>query len=119
MNTELTPPPATEPPVTDAPTTGASGTTETSTADITAPLPAPRIRVAAIVWGLVFAAAATVGIWLLADDRRRDDAADWMTSLTPSAAFAAVLLSIGVLVLVTGATGLLRHAQRRSSESSL
>lgn len=83
------------------------------------PIAAPRLRLAAIVWGLVFSASAIVGIWLLGDDRRRDEAADWMTSLTPSGAVAAMLLTIGVLVLVTGAAGLLRHAQRRSSESTL
>ena len=86
------------------------------TTDMT-PLAAPRVRIAAIVWGLVFAATSLAGIWLLSDGRRRDDAADWVTSLTPNSAVAVLLLTIGVLVLVTGAAGLLRHAQRRSDVS--
>lgn len=74
---------------------------------------APRTRGAAIVWGLLFAAIAGFGIWTLSDDARREGAADWMTTLTPNTVVSLVLLAIGVLILVGGAVGLIRHAQHR------
>jgi hypothetical protein len=73
----------------------------------------PRTRGAAIVWGLLFAAIAAFGIWTLSDDDRREGTADWITTLTPNTVFSLVLLTIGVLILVGGAVGLIRHAQRR------
>lgn len=76
---------------------------------------APRVRGAAIIWGLLFAAIAFAGIWMLTDDERRSATADAITTLTPGTATAVVLLAVGVLVLVTGAVGLIRHAQRRSA----
>lgn len=75
----------------------------------------PRTRGAAIVWGLLFAAIAAFGIWTLTDDDRRAGAAGWITTLTPNTVYSLVLLTIGVLVLVTGAVGLIRHAQRRTA----
>jgi heme/copper-type cytochrome/quinol oxidase subunit 3 len=75
----------------------------------------PRTRGAAIVWGLLFAAIAAFGIWTLTDDGRRESTADWITTLTPNTVYSLVLLTIGVLVLVGGAVGLIRHAQRRAA----
>ena len=73
----------------------------------------PRTRGAAIVWGLLFAAIAAFGIWTLTNDDRRAGTADWITTLTPNTVYSLVLLAIGVLILVGGAVGLIRHAQRR------
>jgi multisubunit Na+/H+ antiporter MnhG subunit len=75
----------------------------------------PRIRWASIIWGLVFTAAASLGIWIFSDDARRDDLTAWTTSLTPNVIGSIVLLVIGGLVLVLGAIGLIRRAQRRSA----
>jgi len=76
----------------------------------------PRTRWAAVIWGAFFAAVAAIGLWLLADPVRRAAVTDGVTSLTPGTVVAAALLSIGVLVLVAGATGLIRRAQRRFAE---
>lgn len=76
---------------------------------------APRTRGAAIVWGLLFAAIAAFGIWTLTDDDRRESTAGWITTLTPNTVYSLVLLTIGVLILVSGAIGLIRHAQRRAA----
>lgn len=73
----------------------------------------PRTRGAAIVWGLLFAAIAAFGIWTLTNDDRRAGTADWITTLTPNTVYSLVLLAIGVLILVGGAVGLIRHTQRR------
>ncbi|WP_334150685.1 hypothetical protein [Microbacterium sp.] len=135
MSTEMTPP--------AAPADETTPITETSSSDDSAPsdaaesLPAPpaplaapaastsvaaepaapRVRGAAIIWGLLFAAIAFAGIWTLTGDDRRSAAADAITTLTPGTAVALGLLALGVLVLVTGAVGLIRHAQRRAAAS--
>jgi hypothetical protein len=147
MSTEMTPPaaPADETtPITEtAPITETTPITETALIDETTPADtaeahpaspapsaapaasaslavepaAPRVRGAAIIWGLLFAAIAFAGIWTLTDDDRRSAAADAITTLTPGTAVALGLLALGVLVLVTGAVGLIRHAQRRAAAS--
>jgi len=114
MSTDMTPPAAaaataTAVDLTDAPSAApASASVEPA---------APRVRGAAIIWGLLFAAIAFAGIWTLTDDDRRSAAADAITTLTPGTALALGLLALGVLVLVTGAVGLIRHAQRRAAAS--
>lgn len=75
--------------------------------------PQPRTRWAAIIWGACFAAIAWFGIWMLSGDARRGDVSDWFFSLSPATATAILLLSVGVLVLVAGSVGLIRHGQRR------
>lgn len=91
-------------------------TVAAATVAVTAEPTAPRTRGAAIVWELLFAAIAAVGLWILTEDDRRDGAAAWITTLTPSTVYSLLLLAIGVLVLATGAVGLIRHAQRRTTE---
>lgn len=80
-------------------------------------IPAPRTRWAAIVWGLVFAALAAAGVWLL-DETRRDDIADWILAQTPSSITATALLTVGILILITGAIGLIRSLQKRWTSPS-
>lgn len=73
----------------------------------------PRTRWAAIVWGLFFGSLAYAGIWMLSDADRRAGLVDWVMALTPGTIVAVMLLGAGVLVLVAGVAGLIRHAQRR------
>lgn len=106
-------------------TTGDASTTEaTPTAAATAAsairtetVTPPRTRWAAIVWGLLFGAVAATALWLIADDDRRSGIADWALSLTPLTTGTLMILTIGVLVLVTGASSLLRRVQRRTVDS--
>lgn len=81
-----------------------------ASAEASAPL--PRTRWAAIVWGLCFAGLAWFGIWMLSGADRRDDVTDGLASLDPGTITAFVLLTVGVLVLITGLVGLIRRAQR-------
>jgi hypothetical protein len=81
-----------------------------TTAETTAP---PRTRWAAIVWGLLFAAIAATALWMIADDARRDGVADALVALTPITIVTILLLTVGVLLLVGGAAGLIRRAQRK------
>jgi hypothetical protein len=82
-----------------------------------ASVPSPRTRWGAIVWGALFAAIAGIGIWMLGSAARRDGITDWLASLTPGMITALGLLLAGLLALVTGLVGLIRHAQRRLSET--
>lgn len=77
------------------------------------PAESPRTRWAAIIWGMLFAAVAVVGIRLLADESSTETIADALMALTPTTFGALALLTVGVLILVTGAVGLVRHLQRR------
>lgn len=127
MSTDMTPPAAPTGETTTGETTPGIETAPFDAADpqppaamTASPAPlvdpgAPRVRGAAIIWGLLFAAIAFAGIWMLTDDERRSATADAITALTPETGVALVLLAIGVLVLVTGAVGLIRHAQHRSA----
>lgn len=80
---------------------------------ITEPTTAPRTRWAAIVWGLLFAAIAALALGQLADPSRRATIADALMTMTPTTITGIVLLTAGVLLLVGGAAGLIRHAQRK------
>lgn len=71
----------------------------------------PRVRWAGIVWGLFFAVVAGLGLWMIVDPRQRAGLGDWLATLTPGALIASAVLAAGVLVLLTGAAGLLRRAQ--------
>lgn len=77
----------------------------------------PRTRWAAIVWGTCFAALAATGLWLLTGPDTGKGIAGWVSAQTPGTTTATVLLCVGALVLVGGAIGLIRHAQRRFSAS--
>ena len=83
-----------------------------STSTIPDTITSPRTRWAAIIWGLLFAAIAATALWMLADDDRRTAVADGIVTLTPTTILTIVLLTVGVLLLVGGAAGLVRRAQR-------
>ncbi|MDN3445709.1 hypothetical protein [Microbacterium sp. APC 3901] len=96
-------------------------TTEAATAASTPHTEAvtpPRTRWAAIVWGVLFAAVAATSMWLIAADDRRSAIADWALTLTPVTISTLMILTIGVLVLATGASALLRTVQRRTTVSA-
>lgn len=78
----------------------------------------PRTRWAAIIWGLLFAAIAATALWMLADAGRRDAVADGLLTLTPTTILTILLLTVGVLLLVGGAAGLVRRAQRKLSAAA-
>lgn len=83
-----------------------------NTPTIAATTTPPRIRWAAIIWGLLFGAIATTTLWILADSGRRDAIGDFIVNLTPTTIVTILLLTGGVLMLIGGAAGLARRAQR-------
>lgn len=77
-----------------------------------APPAGPRVRWAGIVWGLALATLAAYGVWLTGTPGRLDELATVAPQISPTGLVAAVALTLGALVLVTGLVGLLRRAQR-------
>lgn len=88
------------------------------TPTITETITPPRTRWAAIIWGLLFAAVAGTALWVLSDTERREAVANGLLGLTPATVVTIVLLSVGVLLLVSGAAGLLRREQRKLADST-
>ena len=105
--------------VSDAPTNvptpppGAAGASHGASGRVGPAVPLrPRTRWAAIIWGAVFAAVATVALWTTVSPDRRTALADWSLSLSPAAIGAYVALAIGAIALVAGLVGILRRVQR-------
>ena len=75
----------------------------------------PVIRWAAIVWGLAFAAMASVLLVIVTDIERRQDFSSWLETLTPGTFALYAVLALGGLLLVAGLAGILRRATRSRS----
>jgi len=78
-----------------------------------APLPRPRIRVGAIVWGLVLVAWGALALRLMTDEGTRAGAIDWLLGLSPLGWIAVGLLAVGALVTLLAITALIRRWQVR------
>lgn len=83
-----------------------------------APLLAPHIRWAGILWGLVFAATAGVLLWLLADGSRRGAVSVWLLHTPPATVLLVVLLGVGGLLFVAGLASVLRRVGAPRREDS-
>ena len=79
----------------------------------------PRIRWAAIIWGLVFAAVAGWGLWTSISASRftalSDRIEDAVMTGDPGGIAVIAVLVVGALVLLTGLVGLARRLQRRGA----
>lgn len=80
----------------------------------------PRIRWAAIIWGLVFAAVAGWGLWTSISASRftalSGQIEDAIMTGDPGGIAVIAVLVVGALVLLTGLVGLARTLQRRGAE---
>ena len=112
---------ATSAAATSAAATPAAATPDTSVtshANVPSAAPAttaPRIRWAAIVWGLLFAGIASALLWVVTDVGNRDAASVWLKTVSPATRGFVVLLVIGGLLLVAGLASLLRRLTSRRS----
>lgn len=86
---------------------------DATVADVQAPAPLrARTRWGGIVWGLVLAALAAAGIWLVSAPGRAGDLVEGVRDVSAATAIGYGVAVIGGLLLVTGVVGLLRRAQR-------
>jgi len=84
-------------------------------ATATAPVaPRPRIRVGAIVWGMIVCITAATTLIVVNSRQLRGSFADWLGELTPDSVGILVLVAAGILLLLLGLVSLIRQAQRRT-----
>lgn len=100
-----TPPAAPPPPAPPAP----AASVDTSVA---ASAERPTVRWGAIVWALLYGAAAATTLWILIDPSRRDAVGNWLTTLSPLAAALYAVVVVGVIVALFGIVGLIRRGER-------
>jgi hypothetical protein len=72
----------------------------------------PTVRWGALVWALLFGAAAATTLWVLVDPLRRDAVGDWVLTLNPLTATLATVIVVGVVVALFGIVGLIRRGER-------
>lgn len=80
-------------------------------------LPHARIRVGAVVWGLVVVAVAAATLWILTSAERRDAAVDAVGLVSPVGIGVVSLLTVGAAALLIAGTALVRRAQIRRGGS--
>jgi hypothetical protein len=104
---------------TDPTMTTATAPLPTAAAEVERPAdPRPRIRFAAIAWGVVFASAALILLGTVVDPARRAMAADWLLSLEGGAVGVILVLTVGGLLVLGGVLGAVRRWQRRADAES-
>ena len=79
------------------------------------PLPRPRIRAGAIVWGVLLCTIAGLTLWVTTDAGRERAFTDWFAGLPEGAAGLLLLLVLGALVLLWSALAAIRRAQDRGA----
>lgn len=106
-----TPPAAPAPPTPPAPpaSPASPASVDTSVASSAA---RPTVRWGAIVWALLYGAAAAATLWILIDPSRRDAVGEWLTTLSPLAAALYAVVAVGVIVALFGVVGLIRRGER-------
>ncbi|MFT4233397.1 MAG: hypothetical protein QM607_00075 [Microbacterium sp.] len=81
----------------------------------------PRVRWAAIVWGVVFAAVAVAGLWFVLDPERyaafTEAVLAWALAADAVTIAVVVILVIGAAVLLAGLAAGLRRLQTPTSRS--
>jgi hypothetical protein len=77
--------------------------------------PRPRVRVGAIVWGVIVIAFAALVIAFSASPEARDAFERWQASLSPGAWLLLGVTALGVVVLLIAGVSAIRGAQRRAA----
>ncbi|WP_167051188.1 hypothetical protein [Salinibacterium sp. ZJ77] len=80
--------------------------------DASAPLPRPRIRVGALLWGLVLTGLGAWVLWTAADRTRREAAREAVLTATPLEWTVAVAIAVGSVIVLISFAAVLRRLQR-------
>lgn len=81
-------------------------------------LPHPRIRIGAIVWGLIVAAIGAGSLLVMTDPERRDAALAGVLQLDAGTAIVLLVLAAGAAIALIAAVSLLTRWQRRRGSSA-
>lgn len=73
----------------------------------------PRIRLGAVIWGLIVIATAAAILWVEGSAERRAAFATWLGGLTPASVTIIAVLALGAFVLVVSLTAVVRRSQRQ------
>jgi len=77
----------------------------------------PRVRIGAVVWGLIVTIVAAVTIVTTLDPVSSAEFADWAGNVSGESIGLIALIAIGGLILLLGLVSLLRQAQRRGERA--
>ncbi|RQP10497.1 MAG: hypothetical protein EAS51_08855 [Microbacteriaceae bacterium] len=78
-----------------------------------APLPRPRIRTGAVLWGLVLVAIASFVLWAAATPERRESVVEAVLTLTPLGWTVVVVIAVGATITLLALAAVIRRLQRR------
>jgi hypothetical protein len=94
--------------------TDAEGSTVTeTTAEAPERLPRPRIRIGAVLWGLVLLAAGTAVLWIATSPARRDAALDAVLGLDALGWTVVFVVALGATISLLALAAVIRRVQRR------
>lgn len=71
----------------------------------------PRLRVGAMVWGVIVCIASATTLAIVAAPQRREAVLDWLLDLTPSSVGVLAIVAVGGVMLLLGLVSVLRHRQ--------
>ena len=77
-----------------------------------APLPRPRIRVGALLWGLVLTGAGAWVLWTATDRARREATREAVLTATPLEWTVAIAIALGSVIALVSLAAVLRRLQR-------
>lgn len=77
--------------------------------------PSPRVRVGAIVWGVLVVAFAALVVAVSASPGARDAFERWQASLSPAGWLLLGIIALGAVVLLIAGASAVRSAQRRAA----
>jgi hypothetical protein len=86
------------------------------TVSATAPdeLPRPRIRIGAVLWGLVLLAVGTTALWIATSPARRADALDTVLGLDGFGWTVVIVVALGATITLLALAAVIRRLQRRA-----
>jgi hypothetical protein len=76
-------------------------------------LPRPRIRIGAVLWGLVLLAAGTTALWITSSPARRADALDTVLGLDGLGWTVVIVVTLGATITLLALAAVIRRRQRR------
>jgi hypothetical protein len=78
-------------------------------------LPRPRIRIGAVLWGLVLLAAGATALWITTSPGRRADALDTVLGLDGFGWTVVIVVALGTTITLLALAAVIRRLQARAA----